>query len=276
MSTIQIKRGLLAALTSVNPVLARGEIVWVIDENKFKVGDGTATFTALPYLKGHNLESIASANTDIAVNNTDPLNPILTLNSATSGANKIVKLNAEGKLDGSVLPALAIVDTFIVESELAQLALEVQKGDVAIRSDIGKTFINKTGNNTAMSDWAEILAPGTGVTGVTAGNGMDFTNITTTGSVTLGTPSSVTGSSINEVTATSHTHALSIDSDDVPEGTTNLYYTDARTRAAISAGDGISYNSSTGVIGTNVNATQFEYISGVLNVKALDGGEITA
>jgi len=38
------------------------------------------------------------------------------------------------------------------------------------------------------------------------------------------------------------------DTDDVAEGSTNLYYTDTRVRNAISAGDDLSYNSSTGVI----------------------------
>jgi len=38
------------------------------------------------------------------------------------------------------------------------------------------------------------------------------------------------------------------DTDDLTEGATNLYYTDARSRAAISVGGDLSYNSSTGVI----------------------------
>ena len=39
-------------------------------------------------------------------------------------------------------------------------------------------------------------------------------------------------------------------SDEITEGSTNLYYTDARSRAAISVSGDISYNSSTGVIST--------------------------
>jgi hypothetical protein len=39
-----------------------------------------------------------------------------------------------------------------------------------------------------------------------------------------------------------------IDTDDVPEGSTNLYYTNARARGAISAGAGITYTSGTGVV----------------------------
>jgi hypothetical protein len=47
---------------------------------------------------------------------------------------------------------------------------------------------------------------------VAAGNGLDFTTITTTGSVTMGTPGTLTGSTSNGVTATSHTHAITTDS----------------------------------------------------------------
>lgn len=46
------------------------------------------------------------------------------------------------------------------------------------------------------------------VTSITAGNGMNFTTITSTGAVTLGVPSDITGSTTNAVTATSHTHAI--------------------------------------------------------------------
>ncbi len=57
--------------------------------------------------------------------------------------------------------------------------------------------------------WAASSGSGT-VTSVAAGNGLDFTTITTTGSVTLGTPSSLTSITTNTVTSTSHTHAIEI------------------------------------------------------------------
>ena len=41
------------------------------------------------------------------------------------------------------------------------------------------------------------------------------------------------------------------DTDDVTEGSTNLYYTDARSRAALSSSGGVTYNSGTGAIGWN-------------------------
>lgn len=46
----------------------------------------------------------------------------------------------------------------------------------------------------------------------------------------------------------SHWENVAIDSDGISEGTTNLYYTDARARLSLSAGTGISYDSSTGEI----------------------------
>lgn len=42
--------------------------------------------------------------------------------------------------------------------------------------------------------------------------------------------------------------------DDLDEGTTNLYFTETRARNSVSNGDGISYNASTGVISANIGA----------------------
>lgn len=49
---IQMRRGNAAQWTSVNPVLAQGEIGVELDTHKWKVGDGAATWSALPYATG--------------------------------------------------------------------------------------------------------------------------------------------------------------------------------------------------------------------------------
>jgi len=49
---IQFRRGTASQWTSVNPVLAIGESGWEIDTGKFKVGDGVATWSLLPYSSG--------------------------------------------------------------------------------------------------------------------------------------------------------------------------------------------------------------------------------
>ncbi len=56
-------------------------------------------------------------------------------------------------------PATVLVDTFVCDNETAQLALTVQQGDVCVRTDQNKNWINKLGNNSSMSDWQELLPP---------------------------------------------------------------------------------------------------------------------
>jgi len=58
------------------------------------------------------------------------------------------------------------------------------------------------------------------------------------------------------------------DTDDVAEGSSNLYYTDARVRSALSGGTGITYNSSTGEIAL----TDTGLLSGVTAGSGLTGG----
>ena len=67
--------------------------------------------------------------------------------------------------------------------------------------------------------WATVSEGSGGtVTSVAAGNGMSFTTITGSGSVTMGTPSNVTSSSTNSVSAGTHSHAL----DNVVTAATNI------------------------------------------------------
>ena len=80
---------------------------------------------------------------------------------ATEGtANGIATLDADGKLIGTQIPNISITDTYVVASEVAQLAIDpIQIGDVAVRSDENKCYINITGSNASMADWQELLTP---------------------------------------------------------------------------------------------------------------------
>jgi trimeric autotransporter adhesin len=115
-----------------------------------------------------------------------------------------------GTLPSSVLPPLAITDTFVVANEAAQLALSVQKGDVAVRTDLNKSFINKTGNNTVVSDWQELLSPSNTVLSV---NGQTGSVVLSTSNITEGTNLYYTearvtaNTNVAANTAARHTHA---------------------------------------------------------------------
>ena len=69
-------------------------------------------------------------------------------------------LGSDGKLAASQLPALAITDTFTVATQAAMLALSAHQGDIAIRSDVSKTFVLAGSDPTVLANWTEMLFPG--------------------------------------------------------------------------------------------------------------------
>ena len=83
----------------------------------------------------------------------------------------------------------------------------------------------------------------------------------TTGTIVASFEGSLTGSVTGNVTGNVSGSAGTVTSlsghntDDVSEGSTNLYHTTARARNAISASGGISYDSSTGVISSDSSGT---------------------
>lgn len=81
------------------------------------------------------------------------------LTSQKGAANGVAELGADQKILSSQLPALAITDVFLVNSEAAQLALNVEEGDVAIRSDENKSYIHNGGTSGTMADWSLLLTP---------------------------------------------------------------------------------------------------------------------
>jgi hypothetical protein len=116
-------------------------------------------------------------------------------------ANGIATLGANGKIPNTQIPALAITETFPVNSEAEMLALTADTGDVAVRNDISKSFILKNAPASLLSNWIELKSPSVSNT------------------------------------------------DQVPEGTQNLYFTNARSRNAISPAAPLTYNAGTGAIG---------------------------
>jgi len=120
------------------------------------------------------------------------------LTTAKGAANGVATLDAAGKIPSNQLPALAITAVATVTDEAAMLALTAEEGDTAIRTDVSKTYIHNGGSAGTIADWTLLATPDDVVTSVN----------TKTGTITLNT-------------------------DDVAEGTTNLYFTTARLEAII-------------------------------------------
>ena len=84
------------------------------------------------------------------------LNYITTQKGAVNG---IASLDGSGLIPTNQLPALAITETFVVVSQAAMLALTAQTGDVAVRTDVNKSFILTAEPATTLGNWQELLTP---------------------------------------------------------------------------------------------------------------------
>jgi hypothetical protein len=124
------------------------------------------------------------------------------------GANNgICELDANGLVPTNHLPPLAITDVHVVADEAARLALIAQEGDVAIQTDDSSSWIYDG------SAWVAF-----GVSGAVL--------------------------SVNSQTGT-----VSLDTDDIPEGSTNKYFSDtlARTAAVVNSTDNSETNQAASV-----------------------------
>ena len=159
--------------------------------------------------------------------------------SLLGAASGVATLDATGKIPTTQLPSLAITDTFVVSSQVAMLALTAEVGDVAVRTDLNKSFILKTAGAGTLANWQELLS--SSATG-------------TVTSVSLSAPASgltVTGSPITS----SGTIALALANDlAAVEGisTTGIAVrtaADTWATRSIVAGTGISVTNGDGVSG---------------------------
>jgi Major tropism determinant N-terminal domain len=180
-TTIQFRRGTAAQWTTANPVLSAGELGWESDTGEFKVGNGASTWTALGYwisdVAAHTHPSsqiadstatgrslitaadAAAARTAIGAG-TSSLAIGTTGTTAMAGNKTFAFSEITGTIGTSQLPPLAINDLFVVGTQAAMLALTAQRGDMAIRTDTGVTYVLSTDSPGTIADWKEIVAAG--------------------------------------------------------------------------------------------------------------------
>jgi hypothetical protein len=86
-------------------------------------------------------------------------------------ANGIAELDGSGLVPTHHLPALAITTTQVVNSQANMLALTAQIGDVAVRTDVNKSFILTATPASTLANWQELLTPTDAVLSVDGGTG---------------------------------------------------------------------------------------------------------
>ena len=78
--------------------------------------------------------------------------------SEKGAANGVATL-VSGKIPESQIPAVAITDVFTVASQAAMLALTAERGDIAVRSDINKSFSLAAEPASTLANWIELRTP---------------------------------------------------------------------------------------------------------------------
>ena len=160
---------------------------------------------------------------------------------------------------------------FIIKNGLSIGSTEIIQSDGTYVGSISATALNESVDDRV----ANLLQAGTGIslsyddannqltitgnvgdiTGVNAGAGL--TGTATSGDATLNVGAG-TGITVNADDVAVNMSAF--DTDDLAEGSTNLYHTTARARSAISVSGDLSYNSTTGVISFTNDAGDIESV----------------
>ena len=158
--------------------------------------------------------------------------------NAGTAAGNVPLIGADGKLDTAIMPQLTITDIFDAASKAEMLALDAQQGDVCRRTDESKTYILAGTDPTVEANWKLWLLPECDVVSVNGKTGV-----------------------------------VVLSSDDIAEGGTNLYWTQARFDTAFAAksttdlkeGDNLYYTAA------RAKAAAEAYLTDEENVFILDG-----
>lgn len=137
------------------------------DEVHDLIGEGQASITIVQTTGESTTAVISQKGVTDAIDNavetvkteiTGSLGTAAKANTGTAAGNVPV-LDENGKLVDTVIPAVAITETYVVDSQSAMLALTAQVGDVAIRTDQNRSYILQTLPASTLENWKELLTP---------------------------------------------------------------------------------------------------------------------
>ena len=166
MATIQLKRKTSSGtgpLTGSSGTVKQGEPLIDLNGGNLYIAkaDKTASSSS-PLSASDYIEFANKANTETLINSKISALKLKGASQFDVGttAGKIPVIDSDGKLKSSIIPRIAITDTFVVASQAAMLALSTaQVGDVAVRTDVNKSFILKADGYSTLANWQELLTP---------------------------------------------------------------------------------------------------------------------
>lgn len=190
-SKIQLRRDTAANWTSVNPVLASGEIGFITDTNKLKIGNGSTAFNSLSFFNGNLTGSVLDDLSDVTI--TSATNGDFLRWNGTAWINDAVNLSTDtvGDYVGSLVAGTGITITnnsgegSTPTIELSDIATNQQTASYTlILSDKNKMVEMNVGsannltvppNSSAafsVGTQINVLQVGTGQTTIVAGSGV--------------------------------------------------------------------------------------------------------
>ena len=194
MATIQIKR---RTSSGTGPIIGTSGSVKIgepiIDLNggalyiakKDKTASSSSPLAESDYIKFFNSEQVNSAiNTKVSS---------LGIRGAAkfevgSTSGTIPVIGSDGKLLSSIIPQIAITDTFTASSQTSMLALtKAQVGDICIRTDLSKTYILTADDPKVLANWKELLTPVDKVSSVNGKTGAVTITLSELGGVSTST-----------------------------------------------------------------------------------------
>jgi len=182
--------------------------------------------------------------------------------------------------DVSISNDLTVAGNLTVNGDLTYLDttnLKIEDNLFELNSNLTGTPVNDSGmlinrgsSDNAVFIWDESADKFT--LGLTTADGSATGNITlaSLGTLVANVEGAITGNVTGQVSTLSN-H----DTDDLSQGSTNLYFTNALARSAISASGDISYNSSTGVISFTASASPVVSVNSQTGSVVLDTDDIS-
>lgn len=204
----------------------------------------------------------------------DSLGTASKCNTGTNEGN-IPIINSEGKLDTSILPSLAITDTFTAENQEQMLALNAQKGDICIRSDESKTYILQNGPASEISNWIELATPTDLVQSVNGKVGIVTLNYEDVGAVQANTE--ITGATKCKITYDTKglvTSGEDLTSADIPD-ISETYETKSNKSDSFTESSDTSYASTKALVdglATKAEIKKFTVTIGTSWIQSENGG----
>ena len=166
MATIQLKRKTSSGtgpLTGNSGTVKQGEpLIDLNGGNLYIAKADKIASSSSPLVSSDYIEFANKANTETLINSKISALKLKGASQFDVGttAGKIPVIDSDGKLKSSIIPQIAITDTFVVASQAAMLALSsAQVGDVAVRTDLNKSFILKADGYSTLANWQELLTP---------------------------------------------------------------------------------------------------------------------